>query len=161
VEVKNVEDAIEKVDWYKRRWGIEVFHKTLKSGCRIEYRQLEEADSLEACLGVDMVVAWRIYYMTMLGREKPDLPCTVFFKDVEWKSLYCWVNQTKKAPAKPTTIRQAVFMLASKGGHLGRKGDGFPGTITIWRGLIKCYAFTEAYSLFTNQTYLSPMHSGP
>jgi len=161
VEVKSAEDAIEKVEWYKRRWGIEVFHKTLKSGCRIEYRQLEEADSLETCLGVDIVVAWRIYYLTMLGREKPDLACTVFFKDAEWKALHCWINKTKVAPAKPPTIRQAVYMVASKGGHLGRKGDGFPGTQTIWRGLIKLYAFTEAYALFTQQIYLDPMHSGP
>jgi hypothetical protein len=161
MEVKSAEDAIEKVDWYKRRWGIEVFHKTLKSGCRIEYRQLEEAGSLEACLGVDMVVAWRIYYMTMLGREKPDLPCTVFFKDTEWKALCCWINRTKVAPAKPPTIRQAVFMVASKGGHLGRKGDGFPGTITIWRGLIKLDVATEMYTFMAHQFDLHPKHSGP
>ena len=161
LEVKSAEDAIEKVDWYKKRWGIEVFHKTLKSGCRIEDRQLEEADRLETCLGVDMVVAWRVFYLTMLGRETPNLPCTVFFKDVEWKGLQCFVYQTNVPPTNPPTIREAVFMVASKGGHLGRKGDGFPGTETIWRGLIKLYIFTEAYALFTNQTYLHPMHSGP
>ena len=38
------EQAWEKVDWYKRRWGIEDFHRTLKSGCRIEDRQLTTAN---------------------------------------------------------------------------------------------------------------------
>jgi hypothetical protein len=161
LEVKSIEDAIEKIEWYKGRWRIEVFHKTLKSGCRIEYRQLQDASSLEACLGIDMVVAWRIYYLTMLGRENPDLPCTVFFKDVEWKSLCCWVNQTKVPPKTPPTIRQAAIMIACRGGFPGRKGDGFPGTATIWRGLVKFYAFTEAYALFTDQLYPNPFLSGP
>ena len=77
--VETFADAQKRVEWYSSRWGIEVYHRTLKSGCRIKDRQLGTADRLEACLGVDMVVAWRIYHLTMLGREIPDLPCTVFF----------------------------------------------------------------------------------
>lgn len=38
------------------RWGIEVLHRTLKSGCHIEQRQLGQADRLEACLAIDLVV---------------------------------------------------------------------------------------------------------
>jgi hypothetical protein len=161
VEVKSAEDAIEKVDWYKKRWGIEVYHRTLKSGCRIEDRQLEAADRLEICLGIDMVVAWRIHYMTMLAREKPDEPCTAVFQDNEWKALHYLVNKTSILPAKPPTIRQAVLMVASKGGHLGRKCDGFPGTQTIWRGLVKLDVATEMYVFMTRQFYLHPIHSGP
>jgi len=161
MEVNSAEDAIEKIDWYKKRWGIEVYHRTLKSGCRIEDRQLEEADRLETCLGIDMVVAWRIHYMTMLAREKPDEPCTAVFEDDEWKALHYLVNKTPILPDKPPTIRQAVLMVASLGGHLGRKGDGFPGTQTIWRGLVKLAVATEMYAFMTHQFYLHPMHSGP
>jgi hypothetical protein len=28
--------AIEKLQWYALRWKIEVFHKILKSGCKVE-----------------------------------------------------------------------------------------------------------------------------
>jgi Domain of unknown function (DUF4338)/Transposase DNA-binding/Transposase Tn5 dimerisation domain len=161
VEVKSAEDAIEKLNWYTKRWGIEVYHKTLKSGCRIEDRQLEEVDRLEVCLGLDMVVAWRVDYLKMLGREKPDEPCTIFFKDVEWKALHCLVNNTTVLPATTPTIRQTVFMVASQGGHLGRKCDGFPGAQTIWRGLMKLYTAAKMYALFTQQHYPDPMHSGP
>jgi hypothetical protein len=70
--VTTFDDAQKRVEWYSGRWGIEVYHCTLKSGCRIKDRQLEMAGRLEACLGMDMVVAWRIYYLTMLGRETPD-----------------------------------------------------------------------------------------
>ena len=161
VEVKSFEEAQKRVEWYSGRWGIEVYHRTLKSGCRIKDRQLETADRLETCLGVDMVVAWRIYYLAMLGRERPELPCTVFFKEIEWKALCCYVYQTPVPPQKPPSIGKAVFMVGGIGGHLGREGDGFPGTQTLWRGLVKLYAATEMYAILTQQHYPHPMQSGP
>jgi hypothetical protein len=155
------DDAVKRVEWYSGRWGIEVYHRTLKSGCRIKDRQLETVDRLEACLGVDMVVAWRIYHLTMLGRETPDTPCTVFLKDVEWKALCCYVNKTPVVPEKPPSMRQAVFMIGAMGGHLGRKEDGFPGTQTLWRGLERLSMATEMYAIFTLQTHPHPLQSGP
>ena len=161
LEVSNAEEAIQKLDWYAKRWGIEVYHKTLKSGCRMEDRQLQEAERLEVCLGLDMVVAWRVDYLKMLGREKPEEPCTIFFKEVEWKGLHCLVNNTRVLPAKPPTIREAVFMVASRGGFLGRKCDGLPGAQTIWRGLVRLYVAAQMYAIFTEAVYPDPMHSGP
>ncbi len=121
VEVKTFEDAQKRVEWYSGRWGIEVYHRTLKSGCRIKDRQLGTAGRLETCLGIDMVVAWRIYHLTMLGRETPELPCTVLFKDIEWKALCCYVKKTPVAPQTPPSLREAMFMVGAIGGHLGRK----------------------------------------
>lgn len=161
VAVTSFAEARQRVEWYTGRWGIEVYHRTLKSGCRIEDRQLETAARLEACLGVDMVVAWRIYYLTMLGREQPDLPCTVFFKEIEWKALCCYVHRTPVPPEEPPSIRKVVFMIGALGGHLGRTGDGFPGTQTLWRGLLKVYIAAEVYATITRQHYAHPLHSGP
>jgi hypothetical protein len=161
VEVKSFKEAQRRVEWYSGRWGIEVYHRTLKSGCRIKDRQLETADRLETCLGVDMVVAWRIYYLTMLGRETPEMPCTVFFKEIEWKALCCYVNKTPIPPERPPSISKMVLMIAALGGHLGRKGDGFPGTQTLWRGLLKASIATEVYAAITQQHYSHPMQSGP
>lgn len=152
VETNNFEDAKTRVEWYSGRWGIEVYHRTLKSGCRIKNRQLQSADRLEACLGIDMVVAWRIYHLTMLGRQVPETACTVFFKDVEWKSLCCYVNKTPVAPENPPSLKEAIFMLATIGGFLGRKGDGFPGAQVLWRGLQRLDTATEMYVLFTQNT---------
>ena len=161
VEVKTFEDARKRVEWYSGRWGIEVYHRTLKSGCRIKDRQLGTADRLETCLGIDMVVAWRIYHLTMLGRETPELPCTVFFKDIEWKALCCYVKKTPVAPQTPPSLREAMFMVGAIGGHLGRKSDGFPGTQTLWRGLQRLETATEMYAIFTQQDYPHPFQSGP
>jgi hypothetical protein len=161
VAVTSFEDAQKRVEWYSGRWGIEVYHRTLKSGCRIKDRQLGTADRLETCLGVDMVVAWRIYHLTMLGRETPEVPCTVFFKDIEWKALCCYVNKTPVPPEKPPVLREAIYMVGAIGGHLGRKSDGFPGTQTLWRGLQRLDTATEMYAILTQQDDPHPMQSGP
>jgi hypothetical protein len=148
--VQTFEHAVEKLQWYAKRWGIEVFHRTLKSGCKIENRQLGYADRIEACLAIDVVVAWRIFHLCKLGRETPDVPCTVFFAEAEWKGLVAFV--TKKPPANPPTLREAVRMTASLGGFLGRKSDGQPGTQTLWLGLQKLEAITETWTTF-NRMY--------
>lgn len=161
VKVGSFEDARKRLEWYSGRWGIEVYHRTLKSGCRIKDRQLGTADRIETCLGVDMVVAWRIYHLTMLGRQIPDMPCTVFFKDIEWKALCCYAKKTPTPPQKPPSLKEAIYMVGAMGGHLGRKGDGFPGTQTLWRGLQHLDTATEMYAILTQQEYPHPMQSGP
>mgnify|MGYP006294114725 FL=1 len=159
--VEDFADAKKRVEWYSGRWGIEVYHRTLKSGCRIKDRQLHNADRLEACLGIDMVVAWRIYHLTMLGRETPEMACTVFFKDVEWKALCCYVNKSPIPPKKPPTLQEAIAMVGSIGGHLGRKSDGSPGTQTLWRGIQRLETATEMYVIFTQHDSPHPFQSGP
>lgn len=159
-EVPDFQTAKRCVNWYANRWGIEVYHRTLKSGCRIKSRQLGTADRLQACLGVDMVVAWRIYHLTMLGREIPDVPCTAFFSDAEWKALCCYVYKTSTPPEEPPSLQQSIYMVAGIGGHLGRKGDGPPGTQTLWRGLQRLDTATEMYTIMNPQAY-PYMPSGP
>ncbi|MCD6569448.1 MAG: hypothetical protein J7L53_01965 [Deltaproteobacteria bacterium] len=73
--------------------------------------------------------------MTKLGRETPNVPCTVFFEDAEWKALVAYKTQNPIPPDEPPTLREATRMVASLGGFLGRKGDGEPGTKTLWLGL--------------------------
>ena len=145
--VVSFEDAQKRVEWYSGRWGIEVYHRTLKSGCRIKTRQLGTADRLEACLGVDMVVAWRIYHLTMLGRETPDLPCTVFFNNIEWKALCIYVSKNPVPPKNPPSLKESIRMVAGIGGYICQKGNGPPGTQTMWRGLQRLATAAEMYSI--------------
>jgi hypothetical protein len=135
LSVTTFEHATEKLLWYTRRWGIEVLHRTLKSGCRIEQRQLGNADRLEACLAIDLVVAWRIYHLNKLGRDVPQAPCTVYFEEAQWKALMVFTTQNPIPPAEPPTLRDALRRVAGLGGFLGRKRDGEPGTQTLWLGL--------------------------
>lgn len=159
IPVDTFEESVEKLEWYARRWGIEVYHKTLKSGCQIEQRQLGNADRIEACLAIDMVVAWRIYYLTKLGREVPDVPCTVFFEEAEWKALVAYKTQNPTPPSNPPSLREAVRMVAGLGGFLGRKGDGEPGTKTLWLGIQRLDDMTAMWKVFV--TELTPHSLSP
>jgi hypothetical protein len=145
--VTNFEGATEKVGWYAIRWGIEVYHRTFKSGCKIEERQLGHADRIETCLAIDMVVAWRIVHLTKLGRETPDVPCTVFFEDAEWKALNTYITQNPTTPDQPLSLRDAMRMVASLGGFLGRKSDGEPGTKSLWIGLQRLDDLTAMWKI--------------
>jgi hypothetical protein len=135
LEVTNFEQALEKIAWYTQRWGIEVYHRTLKSGCKIEERQLGSVDRLDACLAVDMIVAWRIFHLAKLGRETPDVPCTAYFEEAQWKALLAYVSRNPIPPPQPPSLREAMRMTASLGGFLGRKCDREPGTKSLWIGL--------------------------
>jgi len=147
VEVVTFEHAILMVEWYALRWGIEVYHRTLKSGCKIEERQLGHADRIESCLAIDMVVAWRIYHLTKLGREVPDLPCTEYFEDAEWKALLAYKYQNPIPPKQPPSLRNAIHLVASLGGFLGRKSDGEPGTKSLWIGLQRLDDITAMWKI--------------
>lgn len=147
VAVNGLADAIERVQWYAMRWGIEVFHRVLKSGCQIEQRQLGTADRLEACLAIDAVVAWRIHHLTHLGRATPELPCTAVFSDDEWQAVT--VFQTRRPPpATPPSLRTMIRAIARLGGFLGRRSDGEPGTDSLWRGLQRMDDIAEAFRSF-------------
>jgi hypothetical protein len=148
--VESFEQASEKVAWYTQRWGIEVFHRTLKSGCRIEARRLGHAERLAACLAIDMVVAWRIYHMVKLGREVPELPCDVYFDDAEWKALVAYRTKNPVPPEQPPSLREAIRMVAKIGGFLGRKSDGEPGTQTLWRGLQQLDLMAEVWRVMAS-----------
>ncbi len=149
-------EALECVEWYGCRFGIEVWHKVLKSGCRIEARQLETAARLQRCLTLFSVIAWRIVYATMLSRTLPELPCTVLLAVGEWQALYCATHHTPTPPPTPPTLHEAVQWIARLGGFLGRSGDGEPGVTVLWRGFQHLADLTRMYVLLRSPTLSAP-----
>jgi hypothetical protein len=147
LKVNSFDEAFEKVRWYCFRWRIEMFHKVLKSGFRVEDCRLGAADRLIKYLTVMSIVAWRIFMVTLIARTNPDLPCNQYLTDNEWKVLYMKVNNKKKCPKKIPKIREVVIWIAKLGGFLARKGDGDPGTITLWRGWKRLADLTEGWNL--------------
>jgi len=140
-------EAIECVRWYAQRWQIEVIHKVLKSGCKIEQRQMETAQRLERALSIDLVVAWRILALCKAARELPDDPISDWLPAAQWQTLWCYVHQRTAVPKTSPAIRQAVRWIAQMGGFLARKSDGEPGTTTLWRGLQQLEAMTKMWEL--------------
>ena len=148
LEVNHFEGALEKVDWYKKRWGIEEYHRTIKSGCRIEDRQLGDRTVWEKCLAIDLVVAWRIEHIKKLARETPKAPCTVAFEEHEWQALLAFKRPDQSLPSTPPCIREITRLTAELGGFLGRKGDGEPGSTTLWRGLQRLHDIATGFLIF-------------
>lgn len=125
-----------------------MFHKVLKSGCLIEERQLATADRLKRYLALDSVVAWRVLYLTLQGRQTPNLPCSVILQIHEWQALFCFIHKVNVPTPQPPTLQQAVRWIAQLGGFLARNSDGHPGTTVIWRGLQRLRDIATAWSLF-------------
>jgi hypothetical protein len=145
IKTENFKDACLRLSWYSRRWGIEVYHRTIKSGCRIEDRRLDNTDNLESCLAIDLVVAWRIHWLTMMAREKPDAPCDEVLLPEEWRVLSAWA--TGKVPAKAPGTQQAMRWIGKMGGWLARGKQDNPGTTCMWRGLVRLPTLAEGYLL--------------
>ena len=139
--------AVTVVEYYACRWQIEIFFKVLKSGCQVEKLQLETEDRLRPCLMLYMIVAWRVLYVTLLGRECPELPCNVLFADEEWKAVWAIVKR-RPTPSTPVPLAEFLKMVAGLGGHLGRKCDGAPGPQTMWIGLQRTVDFAMAWQTF-------------
>jgi hypothetical protein len=135
VAVTDFSKALAVLRWYICRWLIEIYFKILKSGCQIEERQLEAAHRLKNCLAVDCIVAWRIFFITMIGRSHPDIPVSIILEESEWKALYSFVQKKPYTSDLIPSLGDAIVQIGKLGGFLNRKGDQHPGVICIWRGM--------------------------
>ena len=144
--VATLGEALEIIGIYRRRWDIEVFHRVLKTGCRVERIQLKSGQALCNALAIHLVVAWRILYLTHLGRVVPDLPCGSVFEEAEWRSA-CAVAKRDKAAGEPS-LAEFIRIVGKLGGHLGRKGDGPPGAQSLWQGLARVRDFACVWRAF-------------
>lgn len=147
LEIKGFEDAARCVRWYTYRWLIERYHYTLKSGCGIEKLQLETARRINMALATFSIVAWRLLWLTYEARFNPDKPCDTILETHEWQSLCATFHQNPIPPKQPPSLREAIRMIATLGGFLGRKGDGEPGVKTIWRGMRRLHDIAATWKL--------------
>jgi len=147
MDATTFEQARELLALYAGRWEIEVFHKVLKSGCRIEEIQLRKGERMKRAILLFMIVAWRVMYVMKLGRECPDLPCDVVFEEDEWQSV-CVVLEGREALIRKPSLGEMVRKVATLGGFLGRKCDGEPGAQCMWVGLMRAADFTICWQRF-------------
>jgi hypothetical protein len=87
VAVDSSEDARARVQWYACRWGMEVWHRMVTSGCRLEARHLATNERVERCLTLYSLMAWRVFDALMLARAVPEMPCDVLVASEEWQAL--------------------------------------------------------------------------
>ncbi len=148
--VEDLAQAVRLSRWYARRWQIEEFHRIVKTGCRIESRQLRTLERLKPALALDMIVACCLMGMSAAARETPEQPAQKWLEATELEALVAYHGEENPTGLEAATlgIGQAVKWIGKLGGHLGRKGDGPPGAQVLWRGLAKLEAITEAWRRF-------------
>lgn len=131
LELETVEAALQIIAYYEARWGIEEFHKALKTGCNIEQRQLKTAARLAPLVALMSVQAVRLIQLKAVARAEPDRPTEEL---VPRRYVQVLERCRNLAPGSLGRVRDFFRTLAKLGGFLGRKGDGEPGWLTIWRG---------------------------
>ena len=145
MEIASPEQAQRCLRWYCLRWRIEDWHRVLKTGCEIEELAHQTAERLRRAIAINLVIAWRIMLMTLLGREMPELPAEVLFDELELEVLEAYGKRRKLPP--PTTAGAAVLLVAKVGGYLNRKNDPPPGHQIMWYGYTGLRMMCLGYAL--------------
>jgi hypothetical protein len=146
--IDDAEQVRQVIEYYCVRWTIEVFFRTLKSGCRVEGRRFEQTDRLLPCLALYLIVTWRTLYVCRLGREFPDISCEAIFDPAEWRSVYRVVRR-ESPPTEPPSLSQMVRMVAQLGGYVNRKNrPDEPGAKTVWLGLQRMHDIALCWDMF-------------
>src|SRR3954447_410826 len=140
--VETLDQALQIISGYSRRWVVEEFHKAWKTGCRAEQRQLEEADRLVPLLGALAIVAVRLLGLRDAARRHGAAPAAV--PETTIQILAAKLQQ----PAEGfTTNRDFLRGVARLGGFLARRWDGEPGWQTIWKGWFVLSILVEGFEL--------------
>ncbi len=139
--VDTFDQVLRVIEAYAKRWLIEEFHRILKSGCRVEQIQLRKGNALLCAVALYFIVAWRILYVRDVCRDAPELPCTHFFSEAEWRAAF--IIQRKLIGTSPPSLGEVVELIGKIGGHMGRKKDPPPGPECLWKGLEKLRHYVE------------------
>src|SRR6266852_2200206 len=145
VPTTTVEQAWQRVDWYRARWIVEDYHQGLKTGCSIELRQLQSYEALRRLLGLLAPTAVRLLQLRTAAREAPEQPAS----EILPLDLVQVVALLAEVPASELTTQQCWYTIARFGGYLQRHSGGPPGWKTLWKGWFYIQALLEGVQLAT------------
>ena len=141
-------EALEVVVIYRERWFIEDYHKALKSGMGVERFQLESADALESVIAIVAVLATRLLGLQLLAAKAPQTPLPAHSSDPQVLAI---LEARFGPPKNGWTVAEYLRAIARLGGFLGRKCDGSPGWMTLWRGVRELSTILTTLDLLTAQ----------
>lgn len=145
VPTATLSQAWQRVDWYRARWIVEDYHQGLKTGCRIEERQLQSYEALRRLLGLLAPVAVRLLQLRAVARETPERLAS----EILPTDLVQVVALLAKVPAAVLTAQQCWYAIARCGGYLRRPSSGPPGWKTLWKGWFYVQTLLEGVHLAT------------
>jgi hypothetical protein len=152
--VTNAEQAWPIVEWYKRRWLIEQFHRVLKTqGLKLEDSQIATADRLLKLVAIAAKAAIITIQLLQARDGHGHQPVRLAFDANEVATLAA-LNQNLEAQSKrlrnphpPDNLAWAAWIIGRLGGWDGYPSSKPPGPITIKHGLEYFYAVAVGRSL--------------
>ena len=143
VKVNSLRDTLKVIEWYRYRWIIEEYHKCIKTGCKVQEKQLKSSFRIENYLGIAGIIAIKLLKIRDLMRTNPN---ELASKTVDRLSLKIIQNYHKIN--KELTIKEYYILVAKMGGFLNRKSDGNPGWQTLWKGQLQLFWMVEGAKIF-------------
>jgi hypothetical protein len=130
------------VDWYRRRWTIEQFFRTLKQqGLQLEDSQVEDADRLLKLTAIAAQAACLTLQLVHARDGASGEPAEIAFSDAEIDALDALIpslegrTALQKNPHPPRSLAWAAWAIAKLGGWDGYPASRPPGPITFKHGL--------------------------
>lgn len=140
-----VEDAAmawRVVAWYRQRWVIEQFFRTLKQqGLQLEDSQVETAERLIKLTAIAARAAVTIMQMVQARDGQSDQDAAIAFTPAEIDTLTALIptlegkTDLQKNPHRPASLAWAAWAIGKLGGWDGYPKSKPPGPITFRHGL--------------------------
>jgi len=152
--VESLHEAWQIVAWYKRRWVIEQFFRSMKSqGLQVEDSQLETADRLMKLVASAAKAATIVIQLVQARNGEDVLPAGFAFSRDEIEVLEA-INkdlqgktELQKNPHRKKTLAWAAWVIAKLGGWSGYASHKPPGPITIHNGLARFQTLASGWAL--------------
>jgi hypothetical protein len=134
--------AWQVIAWYRQRWHIEQFFRTLKQqGLQLEDSQLENAERLIKLTAIAARAACSIMQLVQARDGLSGQQARIAFSPCEIETLYALLPEVEgktalqKNPHPPESLAWAGWIIAKLGGWDGYPKSKPPGPITFRHGL--------------------------
>jgi DDE family transposase len=151
--VDSAADAWQIVAFYKQRWIIEQFFRSMKTqGLRIEDSQLETAERLMKIVAIAAKAAAIVIQLVQARNGNDEFAASIVFSadeievlDAINKRMY-GTTKLQSNPHRQQTIAWAAWIIARLGGWTGYRSHRPPGPITFHNGLAQFQIFALGYA---------------
>ncbi|MDX7992992.1 IS4 family transposase [Xenorhabdus littoralis] len=148
--VTTAKQAQKILEYYEKRWLIEDFHKSWKTGgTQVEELRMQSKDNLERMIVVLAFIAVRIQqlrYLSLQTERAKNLACESLLSPIAWKLL--WLKtESKTLPKQVPSLHWAYLKLGRLAGWNDSKRTGIVGWQRLWEGGFKLQTLLEGYQL--------------
>ena len=152
--VEDAAKAWQVVAWYRMRWIIEQFFRTLKQqGLRIEDSQVEGAEKLIKLTAIAARAACVIMQLVQARDGRSGQSAQIAFTPAEIETLHALLPEVEgktalqKNPHPPNSLAWAAWVIAKLGGWDGYPKSKPPGPITFRHGLQRFQSVAYGWKL--------------